>query len=339
MFEEFSFFPDIDLYYDGDSTEAYDLVDELAGKGMQYIKFALCLENPVSKRYSSMDKWIDPDGGHHQQALFDTFQQRIISKGVAIKFLEYCKSKNVGLVSSVYDSISARLASKYCVALKVSSANITNFPLIEDIARNCENLILDTGNSTDEDILQALKHVRAMKPNMNILAQYSPSRPPRPSSTWNMWRISEMQERFGVRVGLSDHDSKHLQAAMAIALGAASVEKGVMSDRAWKAGVSDSAHCVPISMLDAYLDDLYTAKNGMRIMVDALHDPSSSKQIRAGLYAAADIEKGVKIERHHLTSMMPEIGIQASKIYSAIGSTAERRIKKGEPVDWSDIGN
>ena len=30
MFDDFSFFPDIDLYYQGDSTEAYDLVDELA---------------------------------------------------------------------------------------------------------------------------------------------------------------------------------------------------------------------------------------------------------------------------------------------------------------------
>lgn len=339
MFDGFSFFPDIDLYYQGDSTEAYDLVDELVDKNVDFIKFALCIHNPVSRKYSSFDTWVDPDGKHHQQKLYDTFEQRIISESKATNFLEYCKSKNVNLIASVYDSVSASLASKYCIALKVSSANITNFPLIEDISRNCENFIIDTGNSTDIDISNALEFVDKINPSMNILVQYSPTRPPKLSSTWNMWRIKEMQEKFSLPVGLSDHDNSNYQVIMSMALGVASVEKGVMSDRAWKEGVSDSAHCIPISQLDSYMHDMYLAKNGMQVNVEALHDLQSSKQIRNGLYAGVDIEAGTILEKKHLMSMMPENGIQASEIYNAIGSTVNKKIEKGEPVEWRDIGN
>ena len=63
----FRFFPDIDLCYQGDSTETYDLVDELVYKNVDFVKVALCINNPVSKKYSPLDTWVDPDGKHHHQ--------------------------------------------------------------------------------------------------------------------------------------------------------------------------------------------------------------------------------------------------------------------------------
>ena len=76
MFDKFSFYPDIDLYYDTDISEAYELVDEIAeNRSIDSIKFALAMEIPVSEKYSSLDSWADPSGAPRSQKIYETFRQ------------------------------------------------------------------------------------------------------------------------------------------------------------------------------------------------------------------------------------------------------------------------
>jgi len=340
MFNSFSFFPDIDLYFDKNFSEAYNLVDILAANHKtNIIKFALAMEVPVSKKYSPVDSWVDPNGVQHSQTLYRTFEQRIVSKSQALRFLQYVKSKNLEMVASVYDCNSAKIAGDCCSALKISSTNITNFPLIECICKSCNQLVVDTGNSTDADIECLLSFVKTKNPNMDILLQYSPTRPPMASSTWNMWRIKDMQDKFQLPVGLSDHDNSTNQALLSLGLGAMNIEKGVMSDRAWSEGLSDSAHCIPISKVDTYIDTVMTAKNGLEYNPDALYRPDHAQNTRSSLYANNDIKSGSIIARSDLLSLAPEIGIKSSKINSVIGLKVIEDIIKGEPIDRKNIGN
>jgi len=340
MFDKFSFFPDIDLYYDTDCSEAYDLVDQIASNiKIDVIKFALAMEIPVSKKYSSLDSWADPNGVLHSQKIYDTFQQRIISKTEALDFLEYCKSKDLEMVASIYDCSSAKVAGPYCSALKVASTNITNFPLIECICKYSNNLVIDTGNSTNVDIFNILKFVKEINPHMNILLQYSPTRPPADSSTWNMWRIHEMQEKFQLPVGLSDHDNTTNQALLSLGLGVVNIEKGVMSDRAWGEGVSDSAHCIPISKLDEYLDTVLTGELGLHHNQQALFSLEHAIKTRSGLYANVDIEAGAVIDKSDIVSLIPQIGIAANEVYDIVGLQVVDKIEKGEPIERKNIRN
>jgi len=279
MFDDFSFFPDIDLYYDKDIKESYDLIDELAS------------------------------------------------------------NKNLEMVASVYDCNSAKVAEGYCSALKIASTNITNFPLIECICKHCNHLVIDTGNATNSDIENVLKFVKKISLNMRILLQYSPTRPPMSSSTWNMWRIQEMQEKFKTPVGLSDHDNTTNQALLSLGLGVLNIEKGIMSDRAWNKGVSDSAHCIPISKLDDYLSTIITARNGLQFNPDFLHNADHAKKTRSGLYAKTDIEAGSVIIKEDLVSLIPEMGVKANEIYNVVGLRIINKIQKGDPLDRKNIRN
>jgi sialic acid synthase SpsE len=340
MFKSFSFFPDIDLYFDKDYSEAYDLVDQLSiNKEINIIKFALAIEIPVSKKYTPMDSWVDPSGFEHSQPIYSTFEQRIVSKSQAINFLEYCSTKNLEMVASVYDSQSAKLAGQYCVALKISSTNITNFPLIENVCKFCNQIVVDTGNSKDDDIKNVLSFIKSKNTGMNILLQYSPSRPPMKSITWNMWKIKEMQERYQLPVGLSDHDSNTNQAILSLGLGAINIEKGIMSDRAWLEGISDSAHCIPISKLNNYLDTIITAKDGLEYNPDALFKNSQAKNTRSGLYALNEIKAGTVITKECLISLIPELGVGANELYDVIGLKVIKDIQKGEPIERKNIRN
>jgi len=297
------------------------------------------MEIPVSRKYSSLDCWSDPNGVPHSQKIYDTFKQRIISKKEAINFLEYCKLKKLKMIASIYDCSSAKVAGRYCSALKVASTNITNFPLIECICKYCNNLVIDTGNSTNEDIFNILKFVKEISPKMNILLQYSPTRPPADSSTWNMWRIQEIQEKFQLPVGLSDHDNTTNQALLSLGLGVVNIEKGIMSDRAWNEGVSDSAHCIPISKLSEYLDTVLIAKNGLNYNQKSLFSSDHAGKTRSGLYAKADIEAGSIIKKKDVVSLIPQIGIGANEIYNVLGLKVIDKIKKGEPLEEKNIRN
>ena len=294
---------------------------------------------PVSEKYSSLDSWVDPSGKPRSQKIYDTFKQRIVSEADAIAFLEYCKSKNLEMIASIYDCISAKVAGPYCAALKVASTNITNFPLIECICLSTTNLVIDTGNSTNADISDILEFVKSIKPDMKILLQYSPTRPPASSATWNMWRIREMQEKFNLPVGLSDHDCTTNQALIALGLGVVNIEKGVMSRRAWSEGVSDSAHCIPISSLNEYLDTVLMSEQGMRRNTKSLFNEERAKVTRSGLYAGVDLEAGAVIKKEDIVSLIPQIGIPANEMSDVIGSQLITEVKKGEPIERKHIGN
>jgi len=293
----------------------------------------------VSKKYSPLDSWIDPEGVQHSQKVYDTFEQRTISVEQAVDFLKYVESKGLEMVASVYDCVAAKVAAKYCKVLKISSANITNFPLAECVIQLCDQLVIDTGNSTDSDIENILDFIYKKKSNIDILIQYSPTRPPMESSTWNMWKIKDMQSRFQLPVGLSDHDNDTNQALLSLGLGVVNIEKGVMSNRAWSEGVSDSAYCIPIEKLNSYLDTVLLAKNGLEYNSDAIHDFDHAGKIRSGLYAKHNLKEGHIITKGDILSLVPELGVKSSELYNVIGLRVINHIKEGDPIERKDIGD
>ena len=52
-----------------------------------------------------------------------------------------------------------------------------------------------------------------------------------------------------------------------------------------------------------------------------------------------DLNKGNIITEEDLITLRPNIGIDATKYFEILGKRLERKVKKGEPLDWNYFEN
>ena len=91
-------------------------------------------------------------------------------------------------------------------------------------------MIISTGVATPEDIELALKVSQEVN-NQDITLLKCTSAYPAPLEKANLLTVPDMKQRFGVKVGVSDHSMTNTIAVTAVALGATVVEKHLILDR------------------------------------------------------------------------------------------------------------
>ncbi len=340
-FEKFTFFPDIDLYFDRDMYDAKLLIDNIINHDLEYLKFALCINNPINRDQTAVEKWIDNKDNAKQQDLYDIFEERRLSSDQAYEFLEYAKSTGLKLIASVYDEKAVEICSNYVEALKISSSNITNFFLIDKVIQTGKSIIIDTGKSDVLEIEDTINFINSYGKTNHILLQHSPNRPPALSIDWALSGLALLKKKFNLPIGLSEHSNEFTQTVCAISSGVINIEKGIMLDKIHQRGVSDSAHALPISRLKEYLDIINETREAFLKEWHDLKDADFEmrKYSRSGLYAAKDLSKGETYSIENINVLAPEIGISGAEYYNVIGKKVTRDIKKGEPLRNENIGD
>ena len=114
---------------------------------------------------------------------------------------------------------------------KIASFEITDIPLIEYAASKHKPMVISTGIATPEDIQLALDACKRVG-NEDVTLLHCVSAYPAPMELVNLRTMTDMAERYHVRVGLSDHTMGSDVAIAAVALGATMVEKHFILDRA-----------------------------------------------------------------------------------------------------------
>ena len=113
---------------------------------------------------------------------------------------------------------------------KIASFEITDIPLIDYAARKGKPMVISTGVALPEDIELAVQTCRAAG-NEDITLLKCTSSYPAPIEDANLRTMVDMKERYGVKVGLSDHTMGCEVALAAVAMGATLVEKHFILDR------------------------------------------------------------------------------------------------------------
>lgn len=138
---------------------------------------------------------------------------------------------------------------------KIASFEITDTPLISYAATKGKPMVLSTGIATLEDIERAVAACRQAG-NDDITLLKCTSAYPAPISAANLRTMEDMAQRFGVKVGLSDHTTGAEVALTAAALGASMIEKHFIIDRSL--GGPDVAFSMEIGDLTAMVSSIRT---------------------------------------------------------------------------------
>lgn len=211
---------------------------------------------------------------------------------------------------------------------KVASFEITDIPLIRYIAQKRKPVILSTGIAMTEDIELALETMRA-EGCYDITLLKCTSAYPAPIEDANLRTIPDMKERFGVKVGLSDHTEGSIVPMAAVALGAEVVEKHFIIDR--KIGGPDSAFSMEA-------DEFHKMVEQIRLVEKSLGSvcyPTDVAKIRGrdacrSLYVAQDVKKGDVVTEQNVRSVRPGFGLHPKYLSQIVGKRFERDCEKGE---------
>lgn len=242
-----------------------------------------------------------------------------------------CEKVGLDFLSTPFDKTSVDFLEDLGVeAYKIASFELTDIPLVKYVASKKKPMIVSCGLATAEEIQEMLDAAHEMG-NDQIFLLKCTSEYPAKFEDMRLSLISDMQQRFGVKVGLSDHSMGHLAPVIAVSLGACIIEKHFCLDR--KIKNPDSA----FSMEPAEFAEM--VKN-VNLAVSALGQPvyeispeeAAQRHFRRSLFAGRDIAAGEKFTEENVRCVRPSVGLAPSRYWDVLEHCASCDIPFGTPL-------
>ena len=119
------------------------------------------------------------------------------------KIINYFKNIKIDFIITPFDLETINFFKNKVKYFKISSSDITNFPLIEKIAKTKKPIILSTGASSSFEIHSAVKLIRKYNKNLTLL--HCILNYPTKRYDANLGMIDDLQRKFKLPVGISDY--------------------------------------------------------------------------------------------------------------------------------------
>ncbi len=151
---------------------------------------------------------------------------------------EYCRGK-IDWSASPWDMDSVEFLSQYDLPwVKIASATLTDYKLIEECSSRFNKLILSTGMSTIEEIDGAVKamggeigNYRSQLQRCDYALLHCNSTYPAKIEELNLSCIKTLKDRYGCQVGYSGHEYGLTTTIASICFGASIIERHITLDK------------------------------------------------------------------------------------------------------------
>lgn len=270
------------------------------------------------------------------RTLYDLYGEAYTPWDWQPKLKKLADDLGIHLFSSAFDPSAVDFLEEMNVpAHKVASLELVDLPLIEKMARTGKPLIMSTGTATVEEIDEAVQAARGAGATQIALLKCTSAYPARPDDM-HLRTIADLQSRFGVPVGLSDHTLGIAVPAAAVALGACIVEKHLVIDR--KVPGPDSAFSLEPDEFRAMVDAVRTVEKALgEVRYGGTEKETVARSFRRSLFAVRDILTGETFTQENVRSIRPGHGLPPKYLPKILGRHAGRDIPRGSPLTWEDV--
>lgn len=320
--------------HNGDYEMAKRMVVAAKNAGADYIKFQTAIPKEVISKFAVMADYQKNNVGKEESQL--EMCEKIHLPLSAYKSLkEYCDEVGIKFMSTPFDLVSIdTLAELDMDYMKIPSGEITNLPYLRKIAKLGIPVIMSTGMCEPDEIESALNVLtdNGLKKG-DIILLHCNTEYPTPMCDVNLKAMLEMRDRFGVRVGYSDHTKGIEVPVAAVALGAEVIEKHFTLDNTLP-GPDHVASLEPSelkAMVDAIRNVEMALGNGHKHVTDS--ERKNISIARKSIVAVHDIKAGDLFTEDNITVKRPGDGISPMMWDEVIGKCAKRDFQEDELIE------
>ncbi len=248
----------------------------------------------------------------------------------------HAKKRGITMFSTPFDNSAADLLDDLgAPAFKIASFEATDLPLIRYVASKGKPMIISTGMADLDEIGEAVQAAREGGCSELVLL-HCVSGYPAPAEDYKLATMTDMEKRFEVPVGLSDHTLNNVSAIAAVAMGATIIEKHFTLNR--NGGGPDDSFSLEPNELRQLCCDTRIAWEAVGAVDYGLKSSERSNLVfRRSIYAVKEIPEGTVITDEHVRSIRPGYGLAPKHLDRVIGARAKRDIRKATAMDWSLI--
>jgi N-acetylneuraminate synthase/pseudaminic acid synthase len=245
-----------------------------------------------------------------------------------------CEKVGIDFLSTPFDESGADFLEELGVqAFKVASFELIHIPLIRHIAKKGKPMIISCGMGSEDEIGEAVETMTGEGLSKeNIILLKCNSEYPAKFNNMNLLVITDMQKKFGCRVGFSDHSLGSVAAVTAVALGACLVEKHFCLDRKIKSPDSEfSTEPHEFATMVKDVNNAFTARG--KVTYELSESEKASMVFRRSLFAVKDIQKGEVFTCDNVKCIRPAQGMKPKFFGEFFGKKALTDIKRGTPIN------
>ncbi|MCY4328607.1 MAG: pseudaminic acid synthase [Endozoicomonadaceae bacterium] len=246
---------------------------------------------------------------------------------------EHARNLGITVFSTPFDETAVDLLEDLNTpAYKVASFETIDLPLIRYIAKTKKPMIISTGMANEEEIEEAITVAKESGCEQLVLL-HCVSGYPVPAEQSNLKTIPDMEKRFNVPVGLSDHTTGTVVPVAAAALGACVIAKQVTLSR--KDTGPDTALSVEPQELRQLCEDTKSAWRALGTPgYECKSVEKSSIKFRRSIYFTKNLQAGEIITKEHIRRIRPGFGLAPKYYQELLGKTAKYEIERGTATSW-----
>ena len=268
---------------------------------------------------------------------FDVFKNVEFTFEQFEELYDFSKSVGITFFSTPFDNESANFLNNLDVpCFKIASSDLTNIPLIQNIAKFQKPMIISSGMATLNEIHDAV-NCCLFEGNKNLSILHCVANYPAQPNEVNMNVISNLKKLFNFPIGYSDNGESTLVDIVAVSMGASIIEKHFTLDK----NLEGPDHVFSIDpkglkLLISQINEINEMK-GDGLKIPQISELQNKMAIRKSISASKDLSQGTKLQESDLSIKRPADGIEPKYFKMILGKTLTTSIAKDSAINWSDI--
>ena len=329
--EPLYFIAEAGVNHNGELSMAKELVEVAADCGADAVKFQSFNTDELTTESAPKAEYQEETTGEVSQS--EMLRRYELDRADHAELQNHCERHGITFLSTPFDEGSADLLDELGVdAFKIGSGELDNLPLLEHVAAFGTPMIVSTGMGTMAEVERAYERIRSVRGTDELALLHCASAYPAPMDIVNLAAIATLAGAFDVPVGYSDHTTAVETPALAVAAGAAIVEKHLTLDSSLP-GPDHEASMEPAE-LDRAISLARTARvargDGEKRPMPVERD--NRDVIRKSLHAASSLEAGSVLSRSDISISRPADGLAPTELGSVVGRELRTGVTVDEPI-------